>query len=209
MVDKDIVLIGYSGHAYVAIDICISMGKKVIGYVDIEEKKQNPYQLLFWGSEKNNPSLIQKLSSIDCFISIGNNNDRQKIYTELSTQLIHPITIIHKTSFISPKATIGKGVMISPQTCINTLATIGNAVIINTGAIVEHECIIGDFSHIAPGAVICGNVNIGTSTLIGANAVVRPNIKIGNNVIIGAGAVVVKNIPDGSKVIGNSQIVYK
>lgn len=205
---KEVVLIGYSGHSFVAIDILLSMNRKPTAYIDLEEKKYNPYQLSYWGNEENIESIQDRFAKHDYFISIGNNQHRQRMYNFFK-KVGDPINGIHTNAFVSEKAKLEKGIMISSHVSVNAFAKIGTGVILNTGCIVEHECEIGIFSHIAPGAVLCGNVKVGEGTLIGANAVVKPGIKIGSNVIVGAGAVIVKDIPDGSKVIGNPQQVCK
>ena len=45
------ILIGYSGHAFVVYGILQSAGKQVTGYCDVEEKEYNPYNLVYEGSE--------------------------------------------------------------------------------------------------------------------------------------------------------------
>ncbi len=198
MINNNVVIIGYSGHAYGCIEVLINQGFSIIGYHDLVAKDINPYNLTYLGNEDcinltNNP-----------FITIGNNHIRRKIYdklkstnTFLNTILIHSNTIISKFSSIKEQTFVSAGVIINPQ------VSIGVGCIINTGAIIEHDCSVGNFTHIAPGAVIAGNVVIGSECLIGANAVIRQGVKIGNNVIIGAGAVVLKDINSNTTFVGN------
>ena len=200
--NKPIALIGYSGHAFVAADIFLSMGKTVAAYCDNDEKSFNPFSLKFLGSDSDK-SVIELLKSYDYFIAVGDNTIRRKISEWLANQLGDSINAVHTSSVISASATIGNGVFIAANVTINPLSKIGNGVICNTSCSIDHECVIGDFVHIAPGAVLCGNVTIGENSFVGANAVIRQGITIGKNVMIGAGAVVVKNISDHSTVIGN------
>ena len=200
--NKPIALIGYSGHAFVAADIFLSMGKTVAAYCDNEEKSFNPFSLKFLGSDSD-ISVIDLLKDYDYFIAVGDNAIRRKISERLTNLLRASINAIHTSSVISPSVTFGNGVFIAANVAINPLAKIGNGVICNTSCSIDHECVIDDFVHIAPGAVLCGNVTIGENSFVGANAVIRQGITIGKNVMIGAGAVVVKNISDHSTVIGN------
>ena len=199
---KQLILIGYSGHAYVVNDILLSQNIKAKFYCDATEKTDNPLHLQYLGSEteayKN--GFFQKK---DYFISVGNNLIRRKIQESLSQNGHFPIQAIHSSAIISTFATLGHGTMLSIGAAINAFVTIGHGVIINTNATIEHECKIGDFAHIAPGAVLCGNVTVGENTFIGANSVVKQGITIGKNVTIGAGSVVIKNIPDNTTWIGN------
>ena len=45
------ILIGYSGHAFVVYGILQSVQKNVRGYCDTEEKTNNPFALEYLGSE--------------------------------------------------------------------------------------------------------------------------------------------------------------
>jgi sugar O-acyltransferase (sialic acid O-acetyltransferase NeuD family) len=197
---KPVAIVGYSGHAYVIIDIFLNAGRLVTAYCDAEEKGLNPYHLTYLGKESE---VISKLKKFDYFACVGHNGIREKIHTQLSQFLGHPINAIHPSAVISASVKMGNGVMIAANSTINPLTELGMGVICNTSSSIDHECIIGDFVHIAPNAVLCGNVKVGRSTFIGANAVIRQGITIGNNVIIGAGTVVIRDIPDNSTVIGN------
>ena len=206
---KEIVLIGYSGHAFVVADIFETMKRKVIGYCDSVEKNENPYNLKYFGTE-NSEIGLKALHHFDYFIAIGSNQIRRKIFEHLKSKVIAlPINAVHKNSIVAKNAKLQSGVMIAAGATINPLAQIGNGVICNTGCIIEHENIIGDFAHIAPGTTLCGNVSIGENSFVGANSVVRQGISIGSNVVIGAGSVVVKNIPDNCLALGNPCRVIK
>ena len=194
------IIIGYSGHSYVVVDILKSIKKQVKSYCDSLEKIHNPFNFSYLGNENE---AIDKLKQNEFFITIGDNNIREKVYLYLEKNNLLPINAIHNNTIISSSAIINpNGVMVSAGAIINALANIGKGVIINTGAIIEHECSIGDFAHIAPGAVLCGNVSVGKNSFIGAGSVIKQGIKIGNNVMVGAGAVVVKDVSDNSTVFG-------
>lgn len=197
---KPVAIIGYSGHAYVIIDIFLNAGRLVTAYCDSEEKTLNPYHLTYLGKESE---VISQLKDFDYFTCVGHNDIREKIHMQLSQFIGNPVNAIHPSAVISASAKMGDGVMIAANATINPLVEIGRGVICNTSSSIDHECIIGDFSHIAPGTVLCGNVKVGRSTFIGANSVVKQGIVIGNNVTIGAGTVVVKDIPDNTTVVGN------
>jgi sugar O-acyltransferase (sialic acid O-acetyltransferase NeuD family) len=198
----NIILIGYSGHAYVAHGIITAAGRNVTGYCDKEEKQYNPFNLTYFGAETT--ELAQKaFTENGYFIAIGDNAIRQRIYQILTPEQFWPINAIHPSAIIASSAVIaGNCVMIAAGVLINPLATIGTGAICNTGCIIEHECEVGAFAHIGPGAILCGNVHVGEGSFVGAGAVVRQGISIGNKVMVGAGAVVVKDVPDGATVVG-------
>lgn len=196
------ILIGYSGHAFVVYGILLSAGKKVTGYCDKNEKDYNPFNLVYFGTE-NSDTAFEALKQNGFFISVGDNKLRNEIYTSLKQKGLTAYNAIHPSAEIDISATIAKqGVMIAAHVTINPLAVIGTGAICNTGCIIEHECIVGEFTHIGPGAVLCGNVKIGDGSFVGANAVIKQGITVGEKAMIGAGAVVTKDVPDNVTVIG-------
>ena len=203
---RPVAIIGYSGHAYVIVDILLSAGRLVTAYCDAEEKQKNPFHLEYLGKEIE---VIEKLKDYDFFTCIGHNGVREKVYAQLSKLIGNPINAIHPSAVISSSVRLEDGIMIAANVTINPLTEIGKGVICNTSCSIDHECSIGDFTHIAPGAVLCGNVKVGKGSFVGANAVIRQGIQIGDNVMIGAGTVIVKDIPDNVTVVGNPQKVLE
>ncbi len=201
MDNKGIVLIGYSGHAFVVVDAILKSNFKIAGYCETSEKSYNPFQLKYLGNESEDEC---KNSLIDAplVIAIGDNKVREKVTQSLSNCKGFT-TVIHPNAIIANNVTIGPGSMIMASCTINTLSNVGRGVICNTGSIIEHEATIGDFAHIAPGAVLAGNVTVGKRTFVGANAVIKQGVKIGDDVMIGAGAVVILDVPNGMVVVGN------
>jgi sugar O-acyltransferase (sialic acid O-acetyltransferase NeuD family) len=198
---RDIILIGYSGHAYVVYEIFMRMGRKVSAYCDKKEVPLNPFKLEYLGPESPE-NLSVKLKEQDYFISIGDNRIRREIFEKLSGQKL-PANAIDPSAIVSESCRIGSGVMIGAGAILNSMTEAGDGAIFNTGSIVEHECKIGKFCHLAPGSVLAGNVEVGENSFIGAGAVVKQGVKLGSNVIVGAGAVVIRDVPDNCKVVGN------
>lgn len=210
MENNNTVIIGYSGHAFVILDILNSLKSNVLGYCDVEPKENNPYKLNYLGKETENVALdlIRKNTFFAC---IGDNTIRAKIQNTLASQGLPTINVIHNQAICSPSVHLNheKGILIAGNATLNAFAKIGKGTICNTACVIEHECEVGDYVHIAPGAVLCGNVKVGNFCFIGANAVIKQGITIGTNVTVGAGAVIVDDIPDNSIIIGNPAKIIK
>jgi len=196
----NISIIGAGGHSKVIIDIIHELdnyniigiyddnkigyfsGIKIIGKISEIENKEN----------KENDYFI---------IGIGNDKIRKKIseeYNQLKWAiLIHPKTIIAKTS------TIKEGTVVCAGAIIQTEVEVGKHCIINTNCSIDHESIISDYCSICPSSTICGQVKVGESSFIGANSTIIQTIEVGKECIIGAGSVVIRNISNNSKVVGN------
>ena len=201
MPNAKVVLIGYSGHGLVCLDVAILNNYAITGYCDQEIKEFNPFDLKFLGSETQ----LEKNTNI--ILGIGDNHIRFKIFKELPT-LKYP-NFIHPSAVVSESVKLCKGIIVASNAVLNPFAKIGTGVIINTAAIIEHECVLGDFSHVAPGAVLCGNVTVGKRSFIGANSVIKQGITIGDDVIVGAGSVVISDVSDNVTVVGNPAKILK
>ncbi|AWO01185.1 N-acetylneuraminate synthase [Chitinophaga alhagiae] len=199
---QSVILIGYSGHAYSVINIFTADRWLLAGYMDDEEKKANPFDLSYLGSEKNVETLRWHRDTL-FFVAVGNNHARRKITQFLQENRILIANAVHPSASVNGIVAANAGVMIGINAAVNALAEIHEGVICNTGCVIEHECIINKFAHIAPGAVLAGNVSIGEETFIGANAVIRQGVTIGRNVTVGAGSVIIHDIPDNMVVAGN------
>lgn len=200
--NKPVALIGYSGHGFVAADILLSAGYKVVAYCDQEQKAFNPFLLQYLGKEGETKA-IDWLRQHEYFISIGDNSIREKVYTSLTKELSPPLNAIHPSAVISASVVLQQGIFIAGGAVINPLSRLGKGVICNTRCSIDHECQVDDFAHIGPGAILCGNVQVGYRSFIGAGSVVRQGTRIGKNVIIGAGSVIVKDVPDNVIIAGN------
>lgn len=202
VLDKKVILIGYSGHAYVVADIAIENQYNLIGYTEKSRAQNNPFNLSYAGYEKE-IDFFENKKEIGFIIGIGDNRIRERIYNLITSKNLVVTTLISNTASISHSVRIDNGTFVNRNVSINALAKIGKNVILNTACIIEHECEISDSVHIAPGAVLAGNVFVGERTFIGANSVIKQGVKIGKDVIIGAGTVVLSDIPDGKKIVGN------
>jgi sugar O-acyltransferase (sialic acid O-acetyltransferase NeuD family) len=202
VLDKQSVIIGYSGHAYVVAESFMSMNNSLIYYSDKKKTSFNPFNLEYLGFESdiNFRGWDMNLSYI---LGIGDNFLREKIAKFIASKAKEIETIIDSHSKVSKNANIGSGVFISKGVLVNAFSEIGDFVILNTGCIIEHECVIGSAAHIAPGAILAGNVKVGKRSFIGANAVIKQGVEIGDDVVIGAGSVILNNVDDNSRMVGN------
>lgn len=201
MANKKVILVGYSGHAFVVADILLENGYEILGYCEGLVKENNPFDLPFLG-----PEHLLDFGDADYFVGVGDNVLRGKIIQNLFRATgKKPILLQDKKASVSSKSTLGRGTLLGNGCIVNACAKIGEGVICNTQSVIEHECEIGDYAHIAPGAVLCGNVKVGARTFIGAKSVVKQGVSIGEDVIVGAGTVVIKDIPSHSKIVGNPQ----
>ena len=202
MSNREVVLVGYSGHGFVVADAAFESNINVKYFTDKKQITKNPFDLSYLGFEEDLDFTSLK-KNYDYILGIGDNLIRRKTADLLISKGLDLLNVTHPSASISPKFQFGIGNFISRNVSVNALAKIGDICILNTGCIIEHECIIGNGVHIAPGAVLAGNVKVGDNTFVGANSVIKQGVKIGANVIIGAGSVILEDIGDNIMVVGN------
>lgn len=199
---KFVYLFGYSGHAYVIIESLLDAGYSIKGYFELSQVEKNPYNLEYFGNEKEVP--VQKIVGEDLvFPAIGDTQIRKEMIHFFESLGLHQFAAVDPTANVSKTASIGHSSYVGKNVILNAQAAIGKGVILNSGSVVEHDCRVGDFAHMAPAAVLCGNVSVGAQSFVGANAVVRQNLEIGAEISVGAGSVVTKDLQDKGTWIGN------
>ena len=180
--NRNVVIVGASGHGRVIADIVRACKDTVVGFLDDDESKETLGKIADWNKYKDNEFII----------GIGASEIRDQISKRMDGAQWY--TAIHPSAIVSPSATIGEGTTVMPNAVVNADAKIGKHSIVNSGAVVEHDNCIGDYSHISVGAKLGGTVHVGNHTWVGIGATVSNNIHICGGCIIGAGAVVVKDI---------------
>ena len=196
--DRNVVIIGASGHGRVVADIASASGDKVLGFLD-DNKKTDELS-----------GEIPVLGCIDDYakyegnsfvIAIGDAAIRERIANRLKN--VNWYTAVHPSAIISgSNVKISEGTVIMPGVIINAGAFIGRHCIVNSGAIVEHDNYIDDFAHISVGARLAGTVHVGKKTWIGIGATVINNVFICDQCTIGAGAVVLRDIEEPGTYVG-------
>lgn len=109
---------------------------------------------------------------------------------------------ISPLAYISPRATLGQGIVIFPRVVINTGASIGSYSTLNLATTVSHDTKIGEYCNINPGVHLAGNVTIGDGCYIGMGTTVIQGKAIGAGTITGAGAVVHRDLPTNVTAVG-------
>lgn len=196
--EKQLIIIGASGHGKVVADIAKNIGYSSIRFLDDNSSVDycGNYQVI------GRIEVFKNYRDCDFIVGIGNAIVREKIQNMLIKEKCNVITLIHPNAVVASDTEIGIGTVVMAGAVINSGSKIGNGVIVNTCSSVDHDCTVQNFSHIAVGAHIAGTVFVGEKTWIGAGATIINNIDIAKNCMIGAGAVVVNNINEKGVYVG-------
>ncbi len=199
---KNIGLIGYGELAHQIKQFIIQQtkGKAEFSYFDDILFKNN-----FKHSYKFNDYILDNFVNYEFYVCLGYKHLKKKktIIEELIATGRKVPSLIHRTAYISPEATIEDGVIVYPMCNIDKNTVIRKGTLLNNSAVISHDNKIDDCCYISPGVVTSGFVEIGETTFIGTMSAVSNRVNIGKNCIIGIGSVVSKNIQSGKSAIGN------
>lgn len=196
-----LLILGAGGHGKVVSEIAQLMKQwEEIAFLDDREDIPEVLGIPIVGKLADLPALRSEYEY--AFVAIGSNTARLKWTEKLNQHAFKIPILIHPSSTVSGKSTIGEGTVIMAGAVINTDATIGRSCIINTASTIDHDCILQDGVHTSPGTHLGGTVKVGERTWICIGATIINNIDIGCDSVIAAGAVVTKDVPSNVLVAG-------
>lgn len=132
-----LVILGSGGYGNTVLDIAEQLGYKIVAILDDKDEKH----LL--------SSYREYISDdIEFIVALGNNEFRLSWCEKIFNDGGKLATLIHKTAYVSPKANIGMGSAILPNSIVNTGTKVGVGCIVNLGAIIDHDCIIENGVHV-------------------------------------------------------------
>ncbi|MCR5835246.1 MAG: hypothetical protein K6G88_01925 [Lachnospiraceae bacterium] len=144
-----LIILGSGGYGRTIYDIAEQLGFNPITVLDDSN------------SERPLDSFEKYISDDTLFIpAFGNNAFRLEWMDKIENAGGRLATLIHQSSYVSPKTVIESGTVVLPKAVINTGTVVGRGSIINIGAIVDHDCVLGKGVHIAPGAIVKGENKI-------------------------------------------------
>ncbi len=198
-----LILIGGGEHARVVAEAVRSAGTAELwGFVDPEPCAETVRRL---GLERlGDEGVLDRLHAhgVVAIAALTNRDLRPNLVQRLGSRMAGWATVVHRSAWVSPTASIGEGTVVMAGAVVQTGARIGAHCIINSGAVVEHDVEIGDFGHVSSGAVVGGGARLGPNCHLGLGAGVRDHVSIGAGVVVGMGAVVVADISEGRQVMG-------
>lgn len=141
-------------------------------------------------------------------LGIGDPSVRFRLTSILERESFQMQSVISLSASISPTATIDTGCFIGDFSFVGPRVSLGKSVLINNSVSVSHDGVIGSFTTVCPGARLNGHVWIEEGAFIGSGAILKNGksdspLVVGANSTIGAGSVVISNVEIGAVVVGN------
>lgn len=198
MARKQLVILGFGGHARSAAGVALAAGYTSLTFIDTNARP---------GENFLGHPVLADLPEIDgriaeFFPASGDNERRREQLEFIASHGFQAATLVAPTATVGVGSQVGAGTLVAHHAHIGPLAHIGQGCIINTSSLVEHDCRIGDYCHISVNTTVAGKSTIGDSCFIGAGAVVIDGISIVARVILGAGSVATRSIDSAGTYVG-------
>ncbi len=202
MVTNLVVIMSWGGQGRVALDAAVAAGFAVSAVLDdsapegMTERSGIPIVGTpdDWRAQPGGTSFLVAMGSTQRRLEIG------RAILEAGGNLP---TVVHPGAWVSPSASLGRGVIVMHGATIHVDASIGDFCIVNANASLDHDVRLEAGVSIGPGVTFPGTVTCLEASSIGAGVVVLPGRTIGRGATVGAGAVVTKDVADGATVAGN------
>jgi sugar O-acyltransferase (sialic acid O-acetyltransferase NeuD family) len=117
--------------------------------------------------------------------------------------------VVHPAARISPRASIGRNVLIMAGVVVTSNAVIGDHVCVLPNTVIHHDARIGDWSLIGSNVTVAGGTLVGENCYVGSGSSLMHSLEIGSGTLVGLGSNVVRSTPAGSQVAGNPARVMR
>ncbi len=190
---KNVIIIGASGfgkeiYSYIQDDISKGFFKDSFfkGFIDDNEENFNSLQL---------KDVVAFLGSTDKYkydqndyviVAIGNIGIRNKIINKLELANVKFYNYIHNSVLIAFDSMIEKGIIICPNSIIQSNSVLEAHCVLNIYTSVGHDSRLGKGSVLSPYCTLNGNVHTGDHLFMGTRSSILLNSNIGNNCTISA-----------------------
>ena len=191
-----------NGNGLEAVD-CLSTEFELIGFVDDTPEKQgaSPSGIPVFGREA-----FSRFADAMVLAVPGSPTSfhlRDKIVTGLGLDQNRFATVIHKAASVSPRAKLGKNVLLMAGVVITGNAKVEDHVCVLPNTVIHHDSIIGEWSLLGSNVTIAGYTTVGKSCYIGSGSSVINGISLGDKCLVGMGSNVIRSVEPGSRIAGN------
>ncbi|MEM1221359.1 MAG: acetyltransferase [Verrucomicrobiota bacterium] len=174
---------------------------KVAGFLDDNKKALDRFDIPY----KVECTLTDWSPKTDALYvcALGKPEVKQRICRQMLESGATFISLIHPSSIIGDRVTLGQGVVICPRVTLTCDVKVGDFAMINCHSSAGHDSSVGSWATISAHCDLTGGTRVGDSAFLGSGVSIIPSKSVGKNAVVGAGSVVIRSVPDGVKVFGN------
>jgi sugar O-acyltransferase (sialic acid O-acetyltransferase NeuD family) len=191
-----------NGNGLEALD-CLGEAWRCVGFVDDSLQKQSSGA---YGLRVMQRDALAQMPDAQVLAVPGSPTSfmhRKRVIEELGIPPERFAQVIHPAASVSPRATLGRNVLVMAGAVVTSNAVIGSHVCILPNTVVHHDSVVGDWTLIGSNATVAGGVTIGRNCYIGSGSSIMNGLRIGEGALIGLGSNVIRDVAPGACVVGN------
>ncbi|MBT2971820.1 MAG: hypothetical protein B6D72_10755 [gamma proteobacterium symbiont of Ctena orbiculata] len=207
--DKPLVIIGSGGHAGCLLDVAQLAAFTVAGFID---RTRSAGALVNGLPVLGGDELLfdTAFTARHRFaVGIGNPVARRRYGELLLEKGADCPAIVNPSCYVSPYATLGRGVLLMGMNAVNHGARLDDFVALDWQVTIGHGSHLGSAVFAGPGSRVAGDVVCGKDSYLGLGSQVIEQVKIGRGSLIGAGSTVTRDIPDNVVAVGSPAKVIR
>jgi sugar O-acyltransferase (sialic acid O-acetyltransferase NeuD family) len=128
---------------------------------------------------------------------------RQGVIEELGVDPERFAQVIHPSACVSPRAQVGRNVLVMAGAVISGGASVGDHVCILPNSVIHHDASVGDWTLVGSCVVVAGGTSIGRNCYIASGSTVMNGLTVGDGALVGLASAVIRNVAPGSRVAGH------
>jgi sugar O-acyltransferase (sialic acid O-acetyltransferase NeuD family) len=191
-----------NGNGIEALD-CLGDAWRCVGFIDDTPEKQGHRA---FGIPILSRSAVDDVAEAKVLAVLGSPASfgvRRRIIEGLGITPDRFAQVIHPAARISPRAGVGRNVLIMAGVVVTSNAAVGSHVCLLPNTVVHHDTVIGEWTLIGSNVTIAGHATIGRSCYIGSGSSIMNGVRIGEGALIGMGSNVIEDVPARARVAGN------
>jgi sugar O-acyltransferase (sialic acid O-acetyltransferase NeuD family) len=128
---------------------------------------------------------------------------RRVVIEELGVDPERFAQVIHPSACVSPRAQVGRNVLVMAGTVISGGASVGDHVCILPNSVIHHDASVGDWTLVGSCVVVAGGTRIGRNCYIGSGTTVMNGLTVGDEALVGLASAVIRDVAPRAKVAGH------
>ena len=218
-----VILLGYGGNVVDVIDMLDDLNDahgssepryEVLGFMDNRDELQgrvlNGYPML--GKFADAQRFVERYADVRFTTWIGRSDTylrRPQMIASLGVSHERFLTLVHPTTYLSRRATVGQGALVFQHCTISNGARIGDHVVVLPQTIISHDCVLDDYA-VATSAVLVGSeAKVGRNAYLGTGCSMLPGVRIGEGSLVGLSTVVLRDVEPYTVVVGQPARVLR
>jgi sugar O-acyltransferase (sialic acid O-acetyltransferase NeuD family) len=119
---------------------------------------------------------------------------RRGVIEELGVEPSRWAQVVHPRACVSPRARLGRNVLVMAGVVISGQACIGDHVCILPNSVVHHDATVGDGTLVGSCVVVAGGTRIGRNCYIGSGSRIMNGLTVGDGALVGLASAVIRDV---------------